>query len=344
MCVVEFGVRLTAKLRAVNVVSQKLRELKSLMSALPEGDRPKTVNELVRRYGNQLLTPSSMTTKEPTNPPSTLAPLTPLTPLTSLPSSQLNSTIKPTASTISALQQLATLTIPPLPAFNMATSTAAQNCSQTSLNETQNQTLNLTSTQSTSIPGVRASNQSPAMQTTNQALNLLSGILGSSLSAAQTLNHSSVQSTGLVPSPAVQKPFLVSSYQQARPLTVTPSPAPRPSITVLPPPPPLPTTLTPSHSSVQPPVIVPIATTATPPPRRTEGIQVGVATPLPPGLTLETLNVLCRMPESELVKLKLPAGLLSAIRVWKERQQLPTKVQVSATLYYSGLSLSQLCL
>lgn len=54
---------------------------------------------------------------------------------------------------------------------------------------------------------------------------------------------------------------------------------------------------------------------------------MGVATPLPPGLTLETLNVLCRMPESELVKLKLPAGLLSAIRVWKERQQLPTKVQ-----------------
>ena len=50
------------------------------------------------------------------------------------------------------------------------------------------------------------------------------------------------------------------------------------------------------------------------------GIQAGVATPLPPGLTLETLAVLCRLPETELEKLKLPAGLLSAIKVWKDRQ------------------------
>lgn len=50
------------------------------------------------------------------------------------------------------------------------------------------------------------------------------------------------------------------------------------------------------------------------------GIQAGVATPLPPGLTLETLAVLCRLPESELEKLKLPVGLLSAIKVWKEKQ------------------------
>ncbi len=49
-------------------------------------------------------------------------------------------------------------------------------------------------------------------------------------------------------------------------------------------------------------------------------IQAGVATPLPPGLTLETLAVLCRLPETELEKLKLPVGLLSAIKVWKEKQ------------------------
>ena len=55
------------------------------------------------------------------------------------------------------------------------------------------------------------------------------------------------------------------------------------------------------------------------------GIQAGVATPLPPGLTLETLAVLCRLPESELEKLKLPVGLLSAIKVWKEKQPPATK-------------------
>jgi hypothetical protein len=50
------------------------------------------------------------------------------------------------------------------------------------------------------------------------------------------------------------------------------------------------------------------------------GIQPGVATPLPPGLTLETLGVLCRLPETDLLKLKLPPALLSAIKVWKARQ------------------------
>ena len=50
------------------------------------------------------------------------------------------------------------------------------------------------------------------------------------------------------------------------------------------------------------------------------GIQPGVATPLPPGLTLETLGVLCRLPESDLMKLKLPPALLSAIKFWKARQ------------------------
>lgn len=49
------------------------------------------------------------------------------------------------------------------------------------------------------------------------------------------------------------------------------------------------------------------------------GIQPGVATPLPPGLTLETLGVLCRLPESDLMKLKLPPVLLSAIKFWKAR-------------------------
>ena len=68
------------------------------------------------------------------------------------------------------------------------------------------------------------------------------------------------------------------------------------------------------------------------------GIQAGVATPLPPGLTLETLAVLCRLPETELEKLKLPAGLLSAIKVWKDRQ--PTKKGASTV---SKVSLFVLC-
>ena len=57
-------------------------------------------------------------------------------------------------------------------------------------------------------------------------------------------------------------------------------------------------------------------------------IQAGVAMPLPPGLTLETLGVLCRLPESELIKLKLPQALLPAIRVWKARQFPGIKAKV----------------
>ncbi len=50
------------------------------------------------------------------------------------------------------------------------------------------------------------------------------------------------------------------------------------------------------------------------------GIQPGVATPLPSGVTLETLGVLCRLPDNDLMKLNLPPPLLSAIKVWKARQ------------------------
>jgi len=70
--------------------------------------------------------------------------------------------------------------------------------------------------------------------------------------------------------------------------------------------------LTKDEVQSKPTVAVPKASSST--------IQAGVATPLPPGLTLETLAVLCRLPEEELGKLKLPTGLLSAIKVWKEKQ------------------------
>lgn len=59
------------------------------------------------------------------------------------------------------------------------------------------------------------------------------------------------------------------------------------------------------------------------------GIQAGVAMPLPAGVTLETLGVLCRLPESDLLKLNLPMPLLSAIKVWKARQG-PGKSKVCA--------------
>ena len=91
--------------------------------------------------------------------------------------------------------------------------------------------------------------------------------------------------------------------------------------------------LPPTDQSSKPPATVVAVTAAqappTAPPTTTatmtssqggSGIQAGVATPLPPGLTLETLGVLCRLPESDLLKLKLPPALLSAIKVWKARQ------------------------
>ena len=71
-----------------------------------------------------------------------------------------------------------------------------------------------------------------------------------------------------------------------------------------------------------PPIAPPTSTTSTTTSLQQggSGIQPGVATPLPPGLTLETLGVLCRLPETDLLKLKLPPALLSAIKVWKARQ------------------------
>ena len=71
------------------------------------------------------------------------------------------------------------------------------------------------------------------------------------------------------------------------------------------------------------------STTSTSNQSTSTGIQAGVATPLPPGLTLETLGVLCRLPEGDLLKLKLPQTLLSAIKVWKARQIPGNKAKVS---------------
>lgn len=75
-----------------------------------------------------------------------------------------------------------------------------------------------------------------------------------------------------------------------------------------------------------------VASSSSPAVATSSGIQAGIATPLPPGLTLETLGVLCRLPETDLHKLKLPPALLSAIKVWKARQ-LPTKSKVSMRVY-----------
>lgn len=95
----------------------------------------------------------------------------------------------------------------------------------------------------------------------------------------------------------------------------------------------------PAASSQAPPLAPPttLTTAASTSSGSTSGIQPGVAMPLPPGLTLETLGVLCRLPESDLLKLKLPPTLLSAIKVWKARQppgRSVTKVSVTAPIIY----------
>lgn len=80
----------------------------------------------------------------------------------------------------------------------------------------------------------------------------------------------------------------------------------------------------PSASILPPTVVSQLAATST----AKSGIQAGVATPLPAGVTLETLGVLCRLPDSDLLKLNLPQSLLSAIKVWKVRQGPVTKTKV----------------
>ena len=99
----------------------------------------------------------------------------------------------------------------------------------------------------------------------------------------------------------------------------------------------------PAASSQAPPLAPPttLTTAASTSSGSTSGIQPGVAMPLPPGLTLETLGVLCRLPESDLLKLKLPPTLLSAIKVWKARQppgRSVTKVSVTALIICSSFN------
>ena len=102
--------------------------------------------------------------------------------------------------------------------------------------------------------------------------------------------------------------------------------------------------LTPQASAVAtnsqtPPIAPPTSTTATvmSTPSQSQqggsGIQPGVATPLPSGLTLETLGVLCRLSETDLMKLKLPTAVLSAIKVWKARQPPSKSAARVSTIY-----------
>ena len=107
---------------------------------------------------------------------------------------------------------------------------------------------------------------------------------------------------------------------------------------LLPPPPPYPGTATSSAAGLPPslphsltPSLISLNPTSTPtisapPASQTTSqtpplgpIQPGIPTPLP-GLNLEALAALCKLPESHLVRLQLPPGLLTAIRVWKMRQ------------------------
>jgi len=75
------------------------------------------------------------------------------------------------------------------------------------------------------------------------------------------------------------------------------------------------------------------AASALPVATKSGGIQPGVVTPLPNGVTLETLGVLCRLPDSDLVKLNLPQPLLSAIKVWKARQQSSGRTKVCVGMH-----------
>ena len=70
-------------------------------------------------------------------------------------------------------------------------------------------------------------------------------------------------------------------------------------------------------------------------------IQAGVAMPLPAGVTLDTLGMLCKLSENDLLKLNLPAPLLSAIRVWKAKQgsaAVKAKVMYMNVLIYMCVS------
>lgn len=117
-------------------------------------------------------------------------------------------------------------------------------------------------------------------------------------------------------------------------LAQPPPPPPYPSASLIPSlPPSLPHGVTPSLTVANNPVAKPaVSATATaaavpaPPTSQPTNrsaplgpIQPGIPTPLP-GLSLESLAALCKLPEDQLVRLQLPPGLVTAIRVWRMRQ------------------------
>lgn len=306
-----------------------VKQIKNLIAALPESKRPKSDQELrefLQKYS------SLISSRLP----------------------QLQQQQQPAVNSGYSLSSKTTGVTPPPFADNLAKSRTQALTNQPSLTATRPPPVPSGSSRESSQTAVTGSRSQSA--NVNVAEHFKNSLLSSSASrpslASQGLPSRSPQHSSLsvpqdpparAPPPSVRVPVFIPQLptsgpssgtettkhlQQQRqqqfsagtmhaPITTqfdhTPNPLPPPT-----PPPGNTPSSQPSMASNQTPIVTTSST----------GIQAGIAMPLPPGLTPETLNVLCRLSDNDLHKLKLPPALLSAIKVWKVRQ-FSTKSKVS---------------
>lgn len=316
---------------------QIIKRLQTVIASLPESQRPKTIPELkdfVQKYSS-LITQNSLfdlsvpgtagsqmakstvtttaglaSTSTPRQGPSSVASGTRLSQSGSIPS-LLNSTA-PMANSGAKLSlppppsATGSVAPPPPPAPASVTVTSAQINSVT----TQSPSAQVAEHFKSSLAGLAVS-KAPLGPTVGAAVSsvLASSVNSNPLSISLMVPGRvgmSVPSTVHAPV-TTQFAQKVGTVNSALPTVNQTS---KPSATVV-------MATTSQAPPIAPPTSTPNTATST---SGGSGIQPGVATPLPPGLTLETLSVLCRLPETDLLKLKLPPALLSAIKVWKARQ------------------------
>lgn len=281
-----------------------IKQLQSFVATLPESQRPKNINELrelIKKYGSVL----SLGGGNKAGPQPSVTAATNLTDFSSLSSSQDKSRTVPSllgSTKTEASHSSAGITTHPL--TTMATSTSI----------------------------------APSLSTSSASSVINSTSFGTA--SAQVAEHFKTSLLGMQPPPPRSVSTLPNlpaqlPFTSSMPIVIGDSPPgqgkpPQSGATPLTVHAPVTSQFqqtTPSNTEAN---KMPTAKVPTNP----QGIQPGVPTPLPPGLTLETLNVLCRLPESDLVKLKIPAPLLSAIRVWKARQTPLNKTSAKVTHSY----------
>ena len=323
-----------------NLQQQIVRRLQTVIASLPEQQRPKTVPELrefVQKYSSLItqntaldLAVSGSVSAQPINKQLPLTTSPSVVPPTAGPSLSVASRTSQSIPSLlnrsmpSGISGAPNLSLPPAPSSSTAPLVSATNQqAQINIVTSQSPSAQVAEHFKSSLAGLAT----PKVPTVGGVVAAIPSVMPSSSSlssggggGAQTL----ITGTTTVPT-TVHAPVTVQFSNKAATVEKTLQPTGQSSTTP------------PAASSQAPPIAPPTtastATTTSSSGSSGPGIQPGVATPLPPGVTLETLGVLCRLPESDLMKLKLPPTLLSAIKFWKARQPPSRSVTRVSTLF-----------